>query len=377
MKILIGPDSMKGSVTAVEFCQVAKELFDKRWPQHELITIPMADGGEGTVDAFVAGANGEFVEVTAEDPLGRDIAVKYGILNNGETAVIEMAAASGLYLIEEDERNPLYTTTYGTGRLILDAAKKGCKSIVVGIGGSATNDAGIGMLQALGYKCIDEEGNDVAYGGIGVENLYKIIPPENNPVEGIKIKVACDVENCLYGEQGAAYIYAPQKGADEEMVIRLDEALKNFCKCADESLNINLKDLKGGGAAGGLGAALACIGADLMPGFEIVSEMLKLDEHFMNDMDLVITAEGQMNSQSVYGKLPVELAKLANEYGVKTIAVVGCRDVKLSDVEEFGIIGVMPIADKPMSLDYAMANGKRLIYDCLENVLSVYFSTNG
>ncbi len=206
-----------------------------------------------------------------------------------------MAAASGLYLIDEKDRNPLHTTTFGTGQMIMDAINRGCINIVVGIGGSATNDAGIGMMQALGYKCLDRDGNDAVYGGAGLEKLDSIIPPDERPFENINIKVACDVENCLYGEYGAAYIYAPQKGADKEMVIRLDNALKNFAKCAKKDLNTELDNLKGGGAAGGLGAALACIGAELMPGFNIIRDMLNLDKYFTDGIDLVITAEGQMN----------------------------------------------------------------------------------
>lgn len=374
MRFLIGPDSLKDSVSAYEFCEIAKKVILEYWPEDEVIALPLADGGEGTVEAMVAGSAGKLISIEATDPLGNKTYAEYGLIDDRKVAVIEMAAISGLPLVPVKLRNPMNTTTYGTGELIYDAIKRGCKKIIIGIGGSATSDAGIGMMQALGFQCLDKEGKDVPYGGKALELLNQIIPPTDekgmNPFKDVMIEVACDVNNPLYGEKGAAYVYGPQKGADQQMVEKLDLGLRNFAKVVKDSLGIVVDTLPGGGAAGGLGAGLyASLGGILKPGFEIIKEQVGLEEKFKQGIDYVITSEGQMNHQSLHGKLPVELAKLANKYNTKTIAIVGSRNINVDEVRDFGIQGIFTIANGPITLEESMNQGKELIEDTLRNVI--------
>ena len=370
MKILVGPDSFKDSVSAKEFCDIATEVIGQYWPEDQVFAMPLADGGEGTVEALVDGSQGEMIHLEVTGPLGETIMAEYGLIENGKVAVIEMASASGLPLVAVAQRNPMKTTTYGTGELIADALKRGVKKMIVGIGGSATSDAGLGMLMALGYRCLDAEGETIAFGGDGLIALKTIEPPSNNLFEGVQVQVACDVDNPLYGDNGAAYIYGPQKGADPEMVKVLDEGLVNFAQVVKECLSHEVKDLPGGGAAGGLGAALyACLGGELKPGFQIIRDQVGLDDILSQGIDLVITAEGQMNHQSLRGKLPVELAKLSKSYGSKTVVFVGARDISFDEVKDYGIVGVMPIANGPMTLETSMVKGKVLIREALIHTL--------
>lgn len=376
MRILVGPDSFKDSVSANEFCEIAKSLINKNWPDDEVIYLPLADGGEGSVDALVQGQSGRYQESMVTDPLGNKINAAYGLIDNAKVAVIEMAAASGLPLVDIDLRDPMKTTTFGTGELITDAIRKGVKKIIVGIGGSATNDAGLGMLQALGFKCLNSVGEDVSFGGDGLLELDSISKPVDTQGEflykDIEFLVACDVTSPLYGPSGAAYVYGPQKGASVEVVEILDKGLRQFAKVVENSLGVDVHNLRGGGAAGGLGACLyGALNGKLEPGFEIIKKQVNLVSVFESGIDIVITAEGQMNHQSLNGKLPVELAKLGSKYGAKTIAIVGARDLEFELVKETGIIGVFPIANKPMTLEESMATGKTLIKGTLEQVLNL------
>lgn len=371
MKILVGPDSFKGSVSANQFCNIAREVITSYWPDDQVITIPLADGGEGTVDALVNGLSGEFVTTLVTGPLGERILARYGIIEDGRTAIIEMATASGLPLVPIALRNPMKTTTFGTGELILDAIDKGCKKIIIGIGGSATNDAGIGMMQALGYRCLDAKGYSVPFGCNGLFALDKIIPPSSSKFENIEVLVACDVNNPLYGLQGAAHIYGGQKGADQAMIQLLDDGLKNFSKCVFQSLALDVSQLPGGGAAGGLGAGIyASLKGKLLPGFQIIRELTHLDLLLNDQVDLVITGEGQIDHQSLRGKLPIELAKLANKRNIPTIVFVGSTSIDFDSVKDFGIIGVYPITNGPMTLASSMKNGGNLIRDVLINTLA-------
>ena len=376
MKILVGPDSLKDSVSASEFCQIAKDTIAEYWPEDEVITLPLADGGEGTVEALVEGSNGEYVQLKVTGPLYDSVDASYGLINNGKVAIIEMAAASGLPLVAVEDRNPMNTTTYGTGEMILDAINRGVKQIIVGIGGSATNDGGLGMMQALGFKCLDIDGNDVKGTGQGLLNVHTIIPSDLK-LDEITIQVACDVNNPLYGPNGAAYVYGHQKGADPEMVKTLDQGLRNFSSVIKDTFMMDVSALEGAGAAGGLGAGLVILGAKLLPGFEIIRKLVSLDDILSNGIDLVITAEGQMNHQSLYGKLPVELAKLAKTYQAKTVAIVGARDIDLEDLKDTGIMGVFPIANKPMSLEESMASGKILIKNTILHVMNLIHTLKG
>jgi len=376
MKIFIGPDSLKGSISASKFCQIASQIIQDHWPEDEVIAIPLADGGEGTVEALVEGRQGRYRELTVASALGIPIVTQYGLIDNDTVAVIEMASASGLPLVPHSKRNPMKTTTYGTGEMILDALKLGCKKIIIGIGGSATNDAGLGMMQALGFKCIDNKGREIPFGGEGLIALSQILPPADPLlcalIHQCEILVACDVSNPLSGPQGSAHVYAPQKGADQAMVQILDQGLKNFSDCVLKDLNVNVTHLEGGGAAGGLGAGLfASLNAKLMPGFEIIRQLVDLDKVLQSGLDLVITAEGQMNEQSLNGKLPVELAKLAKSYGLNTIAIVGSREISFEEVKNKGLIGVFPIVNGPINLEEAIENANNLIQETLIHVLSL------
>lgn len=373
MKILIGPDSLKGSVTAHEFCQIAKEVILKHWPEDQVITLPLADGGEGTVQALVEGQKGRYIDLQVKGPLFEEIKARYGLIENGRVAIIEMAAASGLPLVPTQTRNPMLTTTYGTGQMILDAIRRGVKEIIIGIGGSATNDGGLGMLQAMGYQCLDKNGQDVLGTGQGLLKLHTIIPTDLD-LSNVKIKVACDVNNPLYGEDGAAYVYGPQKGADPQMIKTLDQGLKNFARIAQETFHMDLNQVPGSGAAGGLGAGLMILGGHLEAGFEIIRQVLCLDDILSTGIDWVITGEGQMNQQSLNGKLPVELAKLAKSYDIKTIALVGARDLSSEDLKETGILAVFPILNKPMSLEESMQEGKDLMKETILQIMNLIHS---
>ena len=373
MRFLVGPDSLKDSVSAIEFCEIAKKLIHDRYPDDEVIALPLADGGEGTVDALISSGDGKKVELEVTGPLGRKITTYYGILGDG-TAVIEMAKASGIELVEIDERNPMETTTYGTGEIILDAIKRGCTRLIIGIGGSATTDAGLGMMQALGYRCLDKNGEDIVRGGKGMLDLMQILPPKTHEIDFQKltIEVACDVTNPLFGKNGAAYIYAPQKGADHQMVIDLDAGLRNFAKVAEQSFGRDISNLAGAGAAGGLGAGIClALHGELLKGFEIVRNQLHLDEILNSSIDYVITSEGQINSQSLQGKLPVELAKLARKHNIPTVVIVGASDVSVDEVKQIGIQGIFPIQNGPMTLDQSISMGKQLIEETLKNILNL------
>lgn len=371
MKILVGPDSLKGSISAIEFCKIVEEHISNFWPNDEVVSLPLADGGEGTVDALVASIGGRIIELEVTGPLGKPVIGKYGLLHNDSVAVIEMADASGLSLIPVEDRNPMITTTFGTGELILDAVNSGCKKIIIGIGGSATSDAGVGMMQALGFKCLDEDGESVSFGGNGLLKLRKIEKPEVDIFYDIDIQVACDVKNPLYGLNGASHVYGRQKGADDNMIEELDKGLINFSEVCKTSFGIYVSELQGGGAAGGLGAGLkVALDGKLLQGFEIIRELVNLDSILEDGVDLVITAEGQMNHQSLNGKLPVELAKLADRFNIPTIAIVGSMDIDFNLVKDTGIVGVYPIVDGPMTLSESMSNSKELICKSVHNVLT-------
>lgn len=371
MKILVAPDSFKDSITSNEFCNLFEKVINKNWPKYDVIKIPLADGGEGTVDSLVHLTNGKFIKKQIKGPLRDEIIAKYGIIQKN-VAIIEMASASGLQLIDKDKRNPMHTTTYGTGQLILDAIKKGCKKIIIGIGGSATNDGGLGMMQALGYKCLNEEGKNINYGGKGLLELKKIIKPKNINFENIEFKVACDVNNPLYGKNGAAYTYARQKGASIKEIEKLDKGLKNLSEIFKKDLNKDIAYLKGAGAAGGLGAGLAAgLDAKLLSGFEIIKNQINLDKKIDNSIDLIITGEGELNKQSLNGKLPIEISKLGKKKNINTVLIVGKKDLSLKEVKKFGVIGIFSIIDKPSTLDESIKNTNKLLKEKILNIFSL------
>ena len=312
MRLVIAPDSYKGSLTAVEVAHIIAQAFQRVFLTAEIIKVPMADGGEGTVEAFLTAVGGEkcFVQVTG--PLGERVDSFFGILKDGQTAVIEMAAASGLPLVPEEKRNPLVTTTYGTGELIKAALDQGCKKIIVGLGGSATNDGGAGMAQALGVGLFNQEGVNLAFGGCNLRDLARIDISGLDPrIKETEIVAACDVDNPLCGPAGASAVFGPQKGADPEMVEQLDHALAHFGWKVHEQIGVDILNLPGAGAAGGLGGGLVgFLGAKLKPGIDIITEITGL-EKMMAGADLVITGEGQTDFQTARGKAPAGIARLA------------------------------------------------------------------
>ncbi len=371
MRILVAPDSFKGSLTAVEFCKITKSTINRLNPEVEVIALPMADGGEGTVESLVINTGGRMEKVWVTGPLGETVEAFYGILGDGKTAVIEMASASGLPLVPQDKQNPMKTTTYGTGELILKVLDEGCTHLIMGIGGSATNDGGAGLLQALGFKLLDRKGRQIPWGAEGLLDLQSIKTELADPrLQNLVVEVACDVDNPLTGPTGAAAVYGPQKGADAAMVKILDAALENFAACIYKDLELEVSELKGAGAAGGLGAGLsAFLKAELKMGFEIIRETIGLDKRIDEGFDLVITGEGQMNEQTLRGKLPIGIAKLCKRVGIPVIAIVGSIGTGIEQLYEEGLTSVFSITDGPMDLTDAIANSESLLADTVERVM--------
>ncbi|NPV53838.1 MAG: glycerate kinase [Firmicutes bacterium] len=366
MVVIIAPDSFKGSMSALEACLAIEEGIKKAMPDATVIKVPMADGGEGTVQSLVDATGGEVIGADVTGPLGERTRAFWGLMGDGETAVIEMAAASGLPLVPPDKRNPLITTTYGTGELIQAALDRGCRRVIIGIGGSATNDGGAGMAQALGARLLDAEGRPIGFGGRELARIERIdISGMDQRVRdgGVEVVVACDVDNPLIGPRGASAVYGPQKGATPEMVEELDKALAHYARVIERDLGKRVAELPGAGAAGGLGAGLvAFLGAALRPGVNIVVDAVRLEEH-MRRADVVITGEGRMDFQSVYGKTPIGVAAVARRYGVPVIAIAGGLGDDFEAVYDHGIDAALSMVSGPISLDEAMANGRDLIRD--------------
>lgn len=355
MKIVISIDSLKGSLTSIEAANEIKKGILSVDNKSDVVIMPLADGGEGTVEALVQGMNGEEKVISVTGPINEKVNATYGILKETNTAIIEMAQASGLPLVPAELRNPLNTTTYGVGEIIKEAIEKGCRNFIVGIGGSATNDCGIGMLQALGFEFYDENDNLVGLGG-KVLNQIKRIKRDNKlkELDECNFKIACDVNNPLYGENGAAYIYGPQKGATEEIVKELDKGLKNFAEVVKKDLGKDIAHIEGAGAAGGLGFGfLGFLNSKLESGIKIILDEIKLEE-VVKDADIVITGEGRLDNQTAMGKAPIGVAKLAKKHGAKVIAIAGCTTPDAVKCNEEGIDAYFSIVNKAMTIDEAM-----------------------
>ncbi len=371
MKVAAAIDSFKGSMTSLEVAEAFEKGVKKVYKDAEFIKIPLADGGEGTVKALIDNLDGKMINIKVKDPLMRDIDSFYGISGDGKTAVIEMAAASGLPLLSLDERNPLKATTFGTGELIKDALEKGCREFIIGIGGSATNDAGIGMLSALGYVFLDENGNELEPNG---ENLINIRSFKDDKVmkevSKAKFLIACDVDNPFYGSNGAAYVYGKQKGATNDIIKILDEGMINFSNVIKKIRKTDISNISGSGAAGGLGGAFtAFFNSELKPGIDIITEKIEL-ENKINGSDYVITGEGRIDFQSAMGKTPSGVAKLAKKYGIPVIAIGGSVDDEIGDIYDCGITAAFSIIDSPMTLNEAMdtENAQRLVEKTAEQI---------
>ena len=374
MKVTIAIDSFKGSLSSIAAGNAAAAGVRRVFPDAECSVRPLADGGEGTVDALVAGLGGELKRVTVTGPAGKPVNAKYGLLPDG-VAVMEMAEAAGITLVSGAEKNPLHTTTYGVGEMIHDAVKNGAKKFVIGIGGSATNDGGAGMLQALGFRLLDASGHDIPRGGAGLAKLSKIEPPStlNFELSTLNFRVACDVTNPLCGPTGASAVFGPQKGATPEMVKILDEALKHFAEIADkvevegrgrqwnlpfhcqpQPLASTFASSAGAGAAGGLGFAFkAFLGAELVPGVDLILNETHLED-FIRDADIVITGEGRLDGQTVMGKAPIGVARLAKKYGKRVLAFSGILGDGVEAVNAAGIDAYFPILRKLVPLEEAL-----------------------
>jgi len=362
MRIIVAPDSFKGSVSAVCTANAMERGIKAVFPEAEVIKVPIADGGEGTVEALVAATNGRMIYQNVVGPMGDVVEAYWGILGDGETAVMEMAAASGLPLVPKDKRDPRIATTYGTGELIKAALDRGLRKIIIGIGGSATNDGGCGMVQALGGKFLDSDGQELPYGGAALAQLDRVdLSGMDSRLIDTVIMVACDVDNPLCGATGASAVYGPQKGANPKMVVELDGALKNFASKAQIATGKDVAELPGAGAAGGLGAGfLFFTKAKLQPGVEIVLTTTGF-ESLVKSAQLVITGEGCTDFQTAFGKAPVGVAKLAKKYNVPTLCLAGGLGQGYEDVLKQGIDGLMSTVPGPMTLDECIEGGAQLI----------------
>lgn len=369
MKVVIAIDSFKGSLTSIEAGNAIKCGIHRVFPDAEVLVRPLADGGEGTVEALVEGLGGSLRAVEVTGPAGKKVTATYGIVEDERLAVMEMSQAAGITLVSGDERNPLHTTTYGVGEMIADAIKNGCRSFIMGIGGSATNDGGIGMLQALGFGMLDKDGKPVSYGAKGAELLARISDENVIPeLSECTFNIACDVTNPLCGTLGCSAVYGPQKGATAEMVEAMDGWLENYAKITEEKFSHADQNATGSGAAGGLGFAfLAYLNGKLRPGIELILEKTGLEE-YIKDADIVITGEGRLDFQTAMGKAPIGVAKLAKKYQKPVIAFAGAVTKDADECNKQGIDAFFPILRRICTLDEAMdkENAKQNMSDAAE-----------
>ena len=373
MKIVIAPQGFKGNLSALQVARAIVSGIKRVLPDAVTTIKPMADGGEGTVPALVDATGGKIMTKEVTDPLGGRVTAHWGLLSDKVTGVIEMAAASGLPLVPPEKRNPLVTTTYGTGELILAALESGCRKLIIGIGGSATNDGGAGMAQALGAKLVDSKGTALPFGGAALANLERInVTTLDARLADCEVLIASDVTNPLCGAQGASAVYGPQKGATPQMVAQLDAALAHYADVIQRDLGVEVKNVPGAGAAGGLGAGLiAFLKAKVIPGIDVVIQASGLVES-LKDADLVFTAEGKIDSQTAYGKVPTGVAKKAKEFGLPVIAIAGEVADDYRVVYQHGIDAVLSIAPGPISLSQSMTEAERLVTDTAERAIRLF-----
>lgn len=377
MKIVIAPDSFKESLSSIEVADAIAVGIRQVFPEAELIKLPVADGGEGTVDAMVVGTHGRNVNCRVTGPMGTSIDAFWGLLGDGTTAVIEVAAAVGLDKVPVNERNPLKASSYGVGELITDALNAGVKQFIIGLGGSATNDGGAGMLQALGARLLNQEGLEIKP---GVEELAALdiidLSPLDNRLNQVDFKVACDVDNPLLGPNGATYIYGPQKGADEHMLQRLERCLSHYARIMQKTFKHDIASIPGSGAAGGLGAALlGGVNAQLTSGVDIVLDTIQLST-YLQQADVVITGEGQIDGQTIHGKTPVGVAKLAKQYDCKVIALAGSLGENYQAVYQHGIDAVFSVVPGVTDLADALKNAAINIENTAFNIAKVIQAFN-
>ena len=372
MKIVLAPDSFKESMTAKEACMAMERGIKKVINSVEIIHVPMGDGGEGTLDALVDATNGEVFYKDVIAPLGNKVKARFGILGDKKTAIIEMAEASGLYLVDKEKRNPLITTSFGTGELIKEALNKDVNKILIGLGGSATNDGGVGMLQALGVSFKDKNNNEIPYGGGALNKIHYIdVSNLDKRMLNVKIEIACDVKNALTGPEGASEVFGRQKGASDADVKVLDENLKHFADISKKIIGKDIDNIQGAGAAGGLGAALiGFCNAEVKRGIDTVIEYSKLEEK-LKDADLVLTGEGSIDFQTKFGKTPIGVATLAKKYDVPVIAFGGRIGNGIEELYSLGIDSIIRITPGVIGLDEALKDGKDNLEIAVENILRI------
>lgn len=369
LKVVIAPDSFKESLSSTEVSNVIEIGIKRGLPSAKCVKIPMGDGGEGTMKALIDAIGGNIYDVMVTGPLGNRVKASYGISLDGEIGVLEMASASGIDLVPIDLRNPMITTTYGTGEVIKEVLNHGVKKIIIGIGGSATNDCGAGMLQALGVSISNSAEVEIDYGGGALDKAVKIdINGLDSRIQDVEIQVACDVDNPLTGETGASRIYGPQKGADSKQVDILDYNLKHFAMLIEKELHIKVDDIPGAGAAGGLGAALhGFLNGKLMRGIDIVIKAVKLEEH-IKDADLVITGEGKIDSSTLYGKTVAGVTNISKKYDVPVIALTGAIGDDAQKLYDMGVSSMFSITQHPCSLKEAYRDAAENLQRTSENI---------
>lgn len=380
MNVVIAMDSFKGSMTSLEAGQAAAEGIRRIYPEATIHVRPVADGGEGTVEALIEGMDGIRERAVVTGPLGDPVNACYGILRRSGTAILEMSAAAGITLVPPEKRNPMRTTTYGVGEMIADAIRKNCRNFIIGIGGSATNDGGIGMLQALGYRFLDRKGQDIPKGAEGLASLYSIDFSEKHPaLEDCRFQIACDVTNPLCGEKGCSAIFGPQKGADTEMVQQMDSAMLHYAATVKKYIPQADANLPGSGAAGGLGFAFRTfLKGRLQPGAELILRQTDLESYIRN-ADIVLTGEGCLDGQTSFGKAPGGVAALAYKYGKTVIALAGTVKRDAASCHGSRIHAYFPILREVISLDEAMRPeiAKANMRDTAEHLFRLIYAMKG
>ncbi|HDR7705552.1 MULTISPECIES: glycerate kinase [Bacillus] len=373
MKVVIASDSYKESLKAIEVCEAIERGFRAIFPNAKYVKIPIGDGGEGTVESLVDATGGRIISISVTGPLRESVQAFYGVSKDKKTAFIEMAAASGLQHVPVEKRNPLITTTKGTGELILHALNQGAEYIILGLGGSATNDGGAGMLAALGVRFINDKGEVIDPSGGTLHSIVAIDFSQMDPrLKGVKIEAACDVDNPLVGMQGASFVFGRQKGANIEMMKELDENLKHYANILKRYVSSDVSEIPGAGAAGGMGAAvISVLKGDLRRGIEIVLDYTNFDKH-IEDADLIITGEGRIDEQTAYGKAPVGVAGRAKRFSVPVIAIGGSVSSDYSAVYEKGIDAVFSITTRPMTLEEAYRVAEENIEMTTKNIATVW-----
>ncbi len=373
MKIVIAPDSYKESLTALEVANAIEKGFKQVLPHASYVKVPMADGGEGTVQSLVDATQGRIISQPVTDPLGHTVDGFFGLLGGESTAVIEMAAASGLHLVPRDQRNPLVTTSFGTGELIKAALDLGVNHLIIGIGGSATNDAGLGMAQALGIRFLDENGAELGFGANQLQYLNRIDLSGLDPrIADTRIEIACDVDNPLCGETGASFVFGPQKGASQEMCCAMDGFLNHWANIVAAETGVHVHHLAGAGAAGGLGGALvALLGAELKSGIDLVIQATQL-KATLAGADLVITGEGRIDSQTIHGKTPIGVARCAKQYQIPTIGIAGSISADCGVVHEHGLDAVFSVVNGAIDLPTALQQAAENVELTARNIAAMY-----